>query len=60
MQKFTKEYDDMKNTWSNERKILYREINFLRKEVDYIKSLNVNVLESDDEYFEKYGIKKNN
>jgi len=50
----------MKNTWSNERKILYREINFLRKEVDYIKSLNVNVLESDDEYFEKYGIKKNN
>jgi len=38
--------------------VLYQEINFLRKEVDYIKSLNVNVLESDDEYFEKHGITK--
>ena len=46
----------MKKAWLNERKVLYREINFLRKEVDYIKSLNINVLESDDEYFEKYNI----
>ena len=48
----------MKQAWENERKILYREVDFLRKEVDYMKSLNINILESDDEYFEKYNIQK--
>lgn len=30
----------------------------LRNEVDYIKSTNLAVLESDDEYFEKYDVIK--
>jgi len=42
--------------WLKERKSLYHEINYLRKEVDHIKSQNVHLLESDDEYFEKHEV----
>lgn len=48
----------MKRAWQHEREVLYGEVDDLRGQVDYMKGLNINVLESDDEYFEKYNIQK--